>query len=88
MPSAIASTVRRRLQLVAGSTYSISLPKPWVEKNKLVKNQELLISGRGDGSLIISPHSTVPNVSLSDFHVNVDEYGEGITTVLFSLYYA
>src|SRR3989338_2457378 len=87
MPSAIASTVRRRLQLVAGSTYAISLPKPWVEKNKLVKNQELLISGRGDGSLIISPHSTVPNVSLADFHVNVDEYGEGITTVLFSIYY-
>ena len=30
---------RRKIQLIAGTTYSVSLPKDWIRKNNLKENQ-------------------------------------------------
>jgi phosphate uptake regulator len=49
----------RKLQLTGGSTYIISLPKKWVELNKLKKNDTLLVRTEDDGSLSVMPPDLV-----------------------------
>ncbi len=48
----------RRLQVTGGSTYTISLPKSWVEKMGLAKGSPLLIVEQQEGSLVISSKET------------------------------
>ncbi|MEM2876204.1 MAG: phosphate uptake regulator PhoU [Candidatus Bathyarchaeia archaeon] len=43
----------RRLQITGGSTYTVSLPKSWVEKMGLVKGSPLIIAEQ-EGDLLIS----------------------------------
>ena len=43
----------RRLQRTGGSTFTLSLPKRWVEANRLGKGDALAISEMDDGALIV-----------------------------------
>lgn len=43
----------RKLQITGGSTYIISLPKSWVNQNKLEKGNSLLIRQEENGSLTV-----------------------------------
>ncbi|MEB3861597.1 MAG: phosphate uptake regulator PhoU [Desulfurococcales archaeon] len=45
----------RRIQLVGGSTYIVSLPKEWVETHRLGKGSQVIVSTLPDGSLLIKP---------------------------------
>ena len=45
----------RKLQITGGSTYILSLPKPWVTQNQLKKGSALLVREEDDGSLSIAP---------------------------------
>ncbi|MCE4601797.1 MAG: phosphate uptake regulator PhoU [Desulfurococcales archaeon] len=45
----------RRIQLVGGSTYIVSLPKEWVENHRLGKGSQVMISTLPDGSLLLKP---------------------------------
>lgn len=76
---------RRKIQLIAGSTYSISLPKEWVKKRGLREKSELVINEMGDGSLCVSSNET--SKDLSEITINADEYSTNIDHVIFSLYY-
>lgn len=76
---------RRKIQLIAGSTYSISLPKEWIKKRGLRERGELVINEMGDGSLCISTRDSPKE--LSEISINVDEYQTNIDHVIFSLYY-
>ncbi len=44
----------RKLQITGGSTYTVSLPKNWVEKMGLSKGSLLSIEEQNDGALVIS----------------------------------
>ncbi|NCN86622.1 phosphate uptake regulator PhoU [archaeon] len=74
----------RKLQFVAGSTYSISLPKEWVKDFNL-KPQQLLNLVEMETGLLISPE----NVSLSSNEISfsLDEMNSGINQILISSYY-
>lgn len=77
---------RRRIQLIAGTTYSVSMPKEWVKKNNLKEKDEVLMFERGDKRLVVSPDLMLDK-NLSDISLNVDEYEHNIGQVLFAVYY-
>mgnify|MGYP001559632270 CR=1 FL=1 len=76
----------RKIQLIAGTTYSISLPKEWIKKNNLKEKQELAIYEKGDNTLLISP-SEVKEEKREKISMNVDEFKSNIDRVLLELYY-
>ncbi|MFH1591603.1 MAG: AbrB/MazE/SpoVT family DNA-binding domain-containing protein [archaeon] len=77
---------RRKIQLIAGTTYSITLPKDWVRKNNLREKMEVLVQERGDRNLLISsaPRSETNPKEMS---LDVDKHGDVIEQMLFGLYY-
>ena len=77
---------RRKLQLIAGTTYSVSLPKEWVIKNNLKAQSEILLHEKNDRTLLVSP-TAIEEKRLNEISLNVDEYGANIDQVLFALYY-
>src|SRR3989344_3236251 len=76
----------RRIQLIAGSTYTVSLPKDWISKNKLKSKDEVSVSQMGDGNLLISP-KTIKDRNLKEISLNLSEYAQNIDQVLFETYY-
>jgi phosphate uptake regulator len=78
--------IRRKIQLIANSTYSTSLPKKWVIKRKLKEGREILFFEKDDGSLIISTESKAEK-SANDITLNIDEYSNAIDQIIFALYY-
>lgn len=46
---------QRKLQVTGGSTYIISMPKEWINRNQLKKGSALELREEDDGSLIIIP---------------------------------
>ena len=75
---------KRKLQFVAGSTYSISLPKEWVTEYKLKPQQELdLIDS--DNGLFISPSDY--SVDTGTLNYCIDGYEDFVSQILISAYY-
>lgn len=75
---------KRKLQFVAGSTYSISLPKEWVNEYKLKPQQELDIID-SDNGLIISTGEY--SVDTGDLNYCIDGYENFVGQILISAYY-
>lgn len=77
---------RRSIQLIAGTTYAVSLPKTWVKQRHLKEKNELLLYEKEDGTLVVSPlalqERIVRNITLS-----VDTYTNTIDQIMFALYY-
>ncbi|MHA1845880.1 MAG: PhoU domain-containing protein, partial [Promethearchaeota archaeon] len=46
----------RKVQKTGGSSYIISLPKPWIIKHGIVKNDSIGIISQPDGNLLITPN--------------------------------
>jgi phosphate uptake regulator len=47
----------RKLQKIKGGSFTLSMPKPWVEKRKLKSGEQIAVSEEEDGSLRIFPLS-------------------------------
>ena len=77
---------RRKIQLVAGTTYALSLPKAWVQKNHLKEKTSLLVQEMEDNTLRIAKESGV-KLSREQILLNADEYVENIEGVLLKVYY-
>ncbi|MCK4429651.1 MAG: phosphate uptake regulator PhoU [Candidatus Aenigmarchaeota archaeon] len=77
---------RRKIQLIAGTTYSLSLPKEWIKKNKLKEKDEILIYEKDNETLTLSPHP-VENKELNEISLDVDEHIYNLDQVLFAVYY-
>jgi len=77
---------RRKIQLIAGTTYSVSLPKEWVRKNNLKEKNEILLYEKNDRTLVISP-STIEEKKLNELSLDVDKYASNIDQILFGVYY-
>ena len=76
----------RKIQLIAGTTYTVSLPKDWVKKNHLKEKNELVLYETNDRSLIITPQNVATNKS-TEINLNIDDYLNNIDQILFSVYY-
>ncbi|MFH1849883.1 MAG: AbrB/MazE/SpoVT family DNA-binding domain-containing protein [archaeon] len=77
---------KRRIQLVAGSTYSVSLPKEWIKKNNLSQKDELVLYERNDRTLLVSP-DVLKGKELNETSLDADEYAKSIDQILFAVYY-
>jgi len=77
---------RRKIQLIAGTTYSVSLPKEWVIKNNLKEKNEILLYEKNDRTLIISPHS-IEGEKRNEISLDIGKYASNIDQILFVVYY-
>ncbi len=76
---------KRKLQFVAGSTYSISLPKEWVNAFNLKPQQNLNLIDSGDG-LVISPEGV--SLNFNETSICVDNSEVSVEKMfVFSYYY-
>ncbi len=50
-------SIKRKIQLTGRATYTISLPREWIDRMKLEQGNELSILEQADGTLIISKES-------------------------------
>ncbi|MFO7797706.1 MAG: PhoU domain-containing protein [Promethearchaeati archaeon] len=63
----------RKVQQTGGSSYIISLPKPWIEKNNIEKKDTLGILAQPDGNLLITPKINSEDI-LKNKEIIADEY--------------
>ncbi len=77
---------KRKIQLIAGTTYTVSLPKEWIRKNNLKEKNEIFLYEKNDRTLILSPNS-IEGKKLDEISLNIDEYTSNIDQVLFAVYY-
>lgn len=77
---------KRRIQLVAGSTYSVSLPKEWVIANRLKEKNEVLIYERQDKTLVLSANP-VEKMQMREIELNIDEHPQDIHQIIYAVYY-
>lgn len=63
----------RKVQQTGGSSYIISLPKPWIEKNKIQKKDTLGILAQPDGNLLITPKINSEDI-LKNKEIITDDY--------------
>ena len=75
----------RKIQLIAGTTYSVSLPKEWVRKNKLQAKDEVSVHEKNDSTLVIS-HAAIERQKMDEISLDIDEYIPSIDRVLFAVY--
>jgi len=76
----------RKIQLIANSTYTLSLPKTWIKENNLKEKDEITIHKQNDKNLLLSPDS-FRDKEIKEISINVDNYPENLDRILFSIYY-
>lgn len=76
----------RKIQSIAGSSYSVSLPKDWVKKRGLKEGKTLAIYENHDGSLTLDSNSEKMNVA-EEMTIKVEDFKESLECVLLSVYY-
>ena len=88
----------RKLQLTGGSTFTLSLPKPWINEFKLESRDSLRVDWRPSGALRITPlstsneqerhaffdHSSLPKNSLHDHLMGAYISGADVIKIRFS----
>lgn len=77
---------RRKIQIIAGSTYTISLPKNWIRENNLKEKDEILVDTQNDKSLILSPEKSSKKET-DEISLDVKKYSDNLDRILFSIYY-
>ena len=78
--------MKRKIQLIAGTTYSITLPKEWIKKNNLKEKNELNLQETNNGTIILSPE-VLKETGINEIVLDIKDYLENIDQVLFALYY-
>ena len=76
----------RKIQLIAGSAYSITLPKDWVIKNGLKEKHEVSITEKNDMTLIVSP-TKISDKRIDSISLDIGDYSDNLEQALFTLYY-
>lgn len=76
---------KRKIQLIAGTSYSISLPKEWVKNLNLLKNQELYLTEHDDLSLSVSPNFSNLSKDILNFDISKNVFD--LKQILVSAYY-
>ncbi|MFC6836967.1 phosphate signaling complex PhoU family protein [Halomarina ordinaria] len=76
---------RRKVQLAGGSTYTISLPKPWADTHDIVAGTHLNLHPKADGSLLV--RTNAGEGAGRSVERSVDRYEPGTLTRLVRAHY-
>ncbi len=76
----------RKLQITGISTYTISLPKAWVLKNKLSAGSELSLMEQQDGTISLFPRKASKQLKRRILHINDTSGDEEIGRAVLSAY--
>lgn len=63
----------RKLQRIKGGSYTLSLPKDWVEKRRLERGEQIAVSEQEDGSLRLYPATTIHERPL-EVELSLEDY--------------
>jgi phosphate uptake regulator len=85
----IRMVVTRKVQLTGRSTFTISLPREWVDRYKVEQGEELSILEQADGTLLISK-GTLASTREKEVIVNIDTIGDAnlLEKIIISKYLA
>ncbi len=72
----MATRYTRRVQLVGGSTYVVSLPKDWARQVGIGSGSELELEVLPDGSLLLRPRGGIDGRRALEYVVEVDEHSD------------
>ncbi|MFX1478838.1 MAG: PhoU domain-containing protein [Promethearchaeota archaeon] len=67
----------RKVQKTGGSSFIISLPKAWIDKHGIEKNDTLGILSQPDGNLLITPQVDASKKRIKIKEIDVDEIKSG-----------
>jgi len=77
----------RRVQMTGGSSYIITLPKDWIRKLKIQKNDPIGLLTQSDGTLLITPKMSREHLQrLKEFEVTKDTNEEFLFRKLIGAY--
>ncbi len=77
----------RKIQLIANATYSISLPKEWVQKNELREKSEIQIKETRNNNLLLSPQRLDENLKSAEIELDLEQYKKNIEGIVMTCYY-
>jgi phosphate uptake regulator len=63
----------RKLQRIKGGSYTLSLPKEWVEKRRLERGEQIAVSEQEDGSLRLYPATLIHEKRL-EVELSLEDY--------------
>lgn len=79
---------QRRIQIIGGTTYSVSLPKEWALKYDIKTSDEVRIYERADGVLELNARKNYVERNLNSvFEFYIEEYDEEVGQMIYVLYY-
>ncbi len=76
----------RKLQVSGHSTFILSLPKSWIQDNKIVKGDKVNLKLQPEGTILLIPPRT--EKGLREISVTVDSCGDSIFRKFMGLYFA
>ncbi|RME31264.1 phosphate uptake regulator PhoU [Candidatus Woesearchaeota archaeon] len=76
----------RKLQLIAGKTYTVSVPKQWASRHGLRASDEVHVVEQDDGSLVVSPEQVRESMP-TQFTLSIDKTTRSVDEALVALYY-
>ncbi len=79
-------TYARKIQLVGGSSYAVSLPKEWIKENNLKEKDTIRIKKTANSSLILDV-GKIQEKEIKAIKICVDKLQTKIKPLLLSLYY-
>ncbi|MBW2964039.1 AbrB/MazE/SpoVT family DNA-binding domain-containing protein [Candidatus Woesearchaeota archaeon] len=78
---------QRKVQNIAGMTYSVSLPKAWAQKHGIRPKTIVMMEEQDDGSLLVSPSLQGRAGSSDSISFNIDRQESSISHILYATYY-
>ncbi|MBN1544028.1 phosphate uptake regulator PhoU [Candidatus Woesearchaeota archaeon] len=78
---------QRKVQLIAGTTYTVSLPKSWVRQHNVSHKSRVSIEEKEDGTLLLSPGSGSQSTDKESISINIDDQEQNISHIIFAAYY-
>jgi phosphate transport system protein len=78
---------QRKVQNIAGMTFTVSLPKEWVKKNNIAPKSTVMMVENDDGTLLLSPNLTSSSTDRESISFNIDKQESNISHILYATYY-
>lgn len=77
----------RKLQMIGGKTYAVTLPKKWAKKANIAPKDIIFIEEKDSETLILKTSLSADTDNIDQIFLNTDDYKENLAQVFFASYY-